>query len=33
LHSTEIKPFMLWVLGSIREFIYVLTAVAIAIDC
>ena len=27
----EIKPFLLWAIGSIHEVIYVLTAVAIAI--
>ena len=28
----EIKPFLLWAIGSIHEVIYVLTAVAIAIS-
>ena len=28
----EIKPFLLWTRGSIHEVIYVLTAVAIAIN-
>ena len=32
LQSKEIKPFLLWDIGSIHEVIYVLTAVAIAIQ-
>ena len=32
LQSQEIKRFLLWDLGSIHEVIYVLTAVAIAIQ-
>ena len=28
----EIKPFLLWAIGSIHEVIYVLTAVAVAIS-